>query len=296
MRAKLDLVILGHILNETIKFPDRTLGPLLGGPVSYFSVAASRLGARVGIVAKIGKDMPKELLQPIYQAKVDTRGLIRESVGTKNILSYDTNGRKTIQLITNSSPISLQDVPKKYRQAGIIYAGEALWDLSPKIMKALRHPRTKLAADLQPLFQSYREEYESLLQELVPCLDIVKASWEDCPILFRKRTLAPEEYACLLVQQGAKIGIITLAEKGSVVATIDNVFHIPTFTRRAIDVTGAGDVYSAGFLVHYHRYGDAKDAGFFASATASLVCERTGGVALGRMPTESEVMKRIRGG
>jgi len=292
--AKLDLVILGHIFNETIKFPDRTIGPVLGGPVSYFSVAAVRLDARVGIVAKIGKEMPMELLRPLYQAGVDTKGLVVEPTGTKNILVYHADSHKTIQLLAKSSPICLQDIPKEYRQAGIIYAGEALWDLSLEIMEALHRSETKLAADLQPLFEHRSEGYDNFLRELLPCLDIVKVSWEDCPILFAERTLTPEEYSRLLVEWGAKIGIITLAEKGSVVATMDNVFHIPPFTRRAINITGAGDVYGAGFLVYYQRYGDAKGAGLFASATASLVCERTGGVVVERMPTVSEVMQRMR--
>jgi sugar/nucleoside kinase (ribokinase family) len=52
-------------------------------------------------------------------------------------------------------------------------------------------------------------------------------------------------------------------------------------------------VYMAGFLVEYLRTNDVWESALFASATASIVIEGTGGVAAGRMPTTSEVEKRI---
>ncbi len=297
---KPDLVVLGHILNETIRFADgRTLGPVLGGPVSYFAVAAARLGAAVGIVAKIGEDMPKHLLQPIYQAAIDTRGLIVEPSGMNNVLIYHADGRKTLEFVTKASPLSLQDVPEEYREADIIYAGAVMWDPPLAVLRALYRPRTKLAVELGGYggahhdVKHYGRGYEGFLQELLPYAHIAKASREDCTTLFAGGNLAPEKYARLLVEWGAQLGIITLGEQGAVVATADDVFKIPPLSDRAIDTTGAGDVYSAGFLVHYHKYGDAKEAGLFASATAALVCERTGGVVLERMPSFSEVMERL---
>jgi ribokinase len=297
---KPDLVVLSKILNETIRFADgRTLGPVLGGPGSYATVAAARLGARVGIVAKIGQDMPKELLQPIFEAGVDTTGLIVEPVGFENLLIYDANGNKTLEFLTKPSPLALQDVPEAYRQADIIYCGSSLWEPPLAVVRALCRPGTKLAAELGGYggahhdIKHYGRGYDGFLCELLPYLHIAKASREDCTTLFIDSHLTPEEYARLLVEWGAQVGIITLGGDGAVVATADHTFSIPPFTKRAIDATGAGDVFSAGFLVHYHRHGDAQAAGVFASATAALICERTGGVVLERIPTLPEVEARI---
>jgi sugar/nucleoside kinase (ribokinase family) len=298
--VKPDLVVLGQVLNETIKFHDgRTLGPVLGGAGSYTSVAAARLGARVGLVAKIGQDTPKELLQPIFQSGADTTGLIVESVGYENVLIYDANGHKTLQFLTKPSSLSLQDVPEAYRQADIIYCGFVMWEPPLAVVRALGRPGTKLAADLGGYGGAHHDVrhhaggYDGFLRELLPYLHIAKASREDCTTLFTQGRLAPEEHARLLVEWGAQVSIITLGEEGAVVATADNDFRIPPFTQQAVDATGAGDVYSAGFLVHYHQHGDAREAGLFASAAAALVCERTGGVVLERMPSFSEVMERI---
>jgi sugar/nucleoside kinase (ribokinase family) len=297
---KPDLVVLSHILNETIRYVDgRTLGPVLGGPGSYTPVTAARLGARVGIVAKIGRDMPRELLQPIFEAGVDTAGLIIEPVGCVNVLIYHPDGHKTLEFVTKPSPLALQDVPEEYRQADIIYCGSGMWEPPLAVVRALCRPGTKLAADIGGYGGAHLDVrhhtggYDGFLRELLPYLHIAKASREDCKTLFIDSHLTPEESARLLVAWGAQVGIITLGGDGAVVATADHVFNIPPFTRKAIDATGAGDVFSAGFLVHYHKHGDARGAGVFASATAALVCERTGGVVLERIPTRPEVGARI---
>ena len=295
-----ELVIVSHILNETIRFADgRTLGPVLGGPGSYASVAAAQLGARVGLVAKIGQDVPRELLQPVLQAGVDTAGLIVEPAGHTNLLTYDARGRKTLQFLTKPSPLALQDVPDRYRGADFIYCGSGMWEPPLAVVRALSRPGTRLAADIGGYGGAHHEirhhsrGYNGFLRELLPSLHIAKASREDCTTLFAQGHLAAEEHARLLVAWGAQVGIVTLGEAGAVVATADEVFSIPALTRKAIDATGAGDVFSAGFLVHYRKHQNARDAGLFASAAAALVCERTGGATLERMPTSSVVMKRL---
>jgi fructokinase len=190
-------------------------------------------------------------------------------------------------------------VPEEYRQADIIYCGSAMWEPPLAVVRALCHPGTKLAADLGGYGGAHHDVrrstggYDGFLHELLPYLHIAKASREDCMTLFSESHLAPEEHAHLLVEWGTRVGIVTLGEEGAVVATADNVFKIPPLTRNAVDATGAGDVYSAGFLVHYREHGDAQEAGLFASATAALVCERTGGVVLDRMPSLSDVQARI---
>jgi len=297
---KPDLVILGQILNETIKFADgRTLGPVLGGTLSYCSVAAARLGARVGIVAKIGRNTPRELLQPIFESGVDTAGLIVESAGYEDILFYHVDGHKTLDFVSKPSPLALQDVPEAYRQADLIYCGSAMWEPPLAVVRALCRPGVRLAADLGGYGGAHHDirhntgGYDGYLRELLPYLHIAKASREDCTTLFSQTDLTPEEYARLLVAWGTQVGIVTRGEEGAIVATPEAVYHIPSFTQKAIDATGAGDVFSAGFLVHYQKHGDARAAGLFASATAALICERTGGVVLNRMPLEAEVEARL---
>ena len=51
-----EIIVVGHILNEKIVFPDRVIAPVLGSPAAYSSVCLASLGVKVGVVSKIGSE------------------------------------------------------------------------------------------------------------------------------------------------------------------------------------------------------------------------------------------------
>ncbi len=59
---------------------------------------------------------------------------------------------------------------------------------------------------------------------------------------------------------------------------------------RVVDLTGAGDSFAAGFLIHYSETGDLLKAARFGNATASLAIESEGAET---MPTRAEVEARV---
>ena len=86
----------------------------------------------------------------------------------------------------------------------------------------------------------------------------------------------PEASAKRLVEIGAYVGIVTLAERGSVVYDGHDLHRIPAFNTFAKDPTGAGDVYIGAFITRYLRGGGIRDSALFASAAASVKVEHTG--------------------
>jgi len=50
----------------------------------------------------------------------------------------------------------------------------------------------------------------------------------------------------------------------------------------------------AGFLAEYLRTENVEKSALFASATASLVIEDSGGVSVKRMPDRAKVLQRIK--
>ena len=94
-----DLVAMGHIVREHIIFPDRKTEEVLGSPAAYSSVTIARLGGRVGLVSRIGNDMPPHLLRPFREAGVDLTGLIVAAgePTTATRLIYDQKGDKKIE-------------------------------------------------------------------------------------------------------------------------------------------------------------------------------------------------------
>src|SRR5450759_4321911 len=91
-----DLVVIGHILQEVIRFPDREIGPVLGGPAAYASVASSRLGTDTGIVTFAAVPTPDFLVGPLRDSGVRLDGMRPSAVTRQTVLAYDELGNKTI--------------------------------------------------------------------------------------------------------------------------------------------------------------------------------------------------------
>ena len=300
--SQMELVVISHIVNETIKFPDRTVEKVLGSPTAYSSVIASKLGIKTGMVTKIGKDMPKDLLQPIYEVGVGTQGIkVEGENSTFSLLIYDEVGNKTLLYPKKASPIFFGDIPEDYLNAKMFYICPMDYEVSVETIETLSKVEGMLAADLGGYGGAHscthpdREEQKTHaeLKKIVKHFQIVKASSEDSEYFFGRKE-DKEKIATIFVEWGAKVGIVTLGEKGAIVATKEKTFVVPVFPTNAVDCTGAGDAYMAGFLAEYIRTGDAWRSGLFASATASLVIEATGGVVVSRMPTRAQVLERIK--
>jgi fructose-1-phosphate kinase PfkB-like protein len=63
---------------------------------------------------------------------------------------------------------------------------------------------------------------------------------------------------------------------------------------RSLYPTGAGDVYSAAFLIKYFETGEPMLSGYFASAAASLLVEKGVGGITDRGVVEERMGKLVR--
>jgi sugar/nucleoside kinase (ribokinase family) len=75
---------------------------------------------------------------------------------------------------------------------------------------------------------------------------------------------------------GARVPIITLAERGSLLLDGKRLHRIPAYPTEAVDPTGAGDVYGGSFITEFQRCGELVEAALFASAAASIMVEQVG--------------------
>lgn len=297
-----EIVALGHIVNETIRFPDRVIAPVLGSPVAYSMVCAARLGARVGIVTHIGSDFPEELLTPFHQAGVDLTGVMREGgSSTCSELIYDESGEKVILYPSRAPLVAFEDIPPAYHSARLFYVCTMDWDVPLQTIRRLKDLGGVRAADLggyggahvapgrEPIWKSDPET----IRELIGCFHIVKASDEDC----RKMTGDPEIDTKALAREfldcGAEAAVITMGPQGAWVASREEEHYIPPLPGNPVDQTGGGDTYMAGFLVGYLRTGSLREAGFLGAVTALIVIEGTGGVRAERMPTWAMAQERL---
>jgi sugar/nucleoside kinase (ribokinase family) len=299
-----ELFSIGHLLVETLKYPERSIGPVLGGPVSYSAITASALGMKSGVVTKVGSDILQVLIKadffrPYFDHSVDTGGIIvdgTDSLWLEN--AYDRLGNKVLTISKKPPSILFKDIPKEYLSAKGVHVSPIADEVPIETTEALHGLDAVLSVDLGGYLGGYfstgtTEERLEFTKHIVKHFDVVKASLEDIRNL-RTKGASIEDCAHLFLNWGAKVSIITLGEKGSFVMTEQTQESIPAFPVEQVSekgAVGAGDAYSGSFLVEYVRTKDAVNSAWFASAAASYLCGGRGMES--HFATSKEVYEKI---
>ena len=88
----------------------------------------------------------------------------------------------------------------------------------------------------------------------------------------------PEEaLARLVAETRAALVAVTLGAAGAIAATAAGTFRAPGYAVAAVDTTGAGDVFHAGFIYGLLRDWSLERTLAFANAAAALKCAKLGG-------------------
>jgi sulfofructose kinase len=87
--------------------------------------------------------------------------------------------------------------------------------------------------------------------------------------------------------------VVTLGDRGAAVLDGDRFLTVPGFRVAAVDTTGAGDHFRAGFMHGVIQGWPIADILRFANATAAVSCTRRGAIA--SAPTLDEVQRLLRG-
>lgn len=103
-------------------------------------------------------------------------------------------------------------------------------------------------------------------------VDIVFAN-EDEAIAFTEKD--PED-AAAEISKICEIAVVKLGKKGSIVQQGSSVYEIEPVVVKAVDTTGAGDLYAAGFLYGLIKDLSLKESGNIASIIAAKVIEDFG--------------------
>lgn len=85
--------------------------------------------------------------------------------------------------------------------------------------------------------------------------------------------------------------VVTRGAQGAVALGGDDLIDVPGFQVDAVDTTGAGDVFRAGFIAALLESAPLKDVLRFANAAAAISCTRRG--AMASVPTRAEVERRL---
>ena len=235
-----------------------------GGSVANSIVGLSQLGNDVGFIGKVNADdlgqkyeegLTKEKVQYFYNKK---REIL--PTGTCLILITPDAERTMVTYLGIAGKINENDIDEKaIKESEMIFLEGYLWDKGePKsaFNKAMSFSRTK-AMSLSDQFcvERHKNDFLDLVSNK---LDIIFANEQEIKSLIDAKDF---EDVVEFGKQIRKILIITRGEKGSVAIKNKEVIECKSKTDlKIVDLTGAGDLFAAGFLHGFINNISTKEA------------------------------------
>ena len=213
---------------------------------------------------------------------VDTHGakVVSSTGGFK--LIYDAFGNRTLDVLGVSEDIYFEDIPVEFLESEIILFGPILGEVNLDLIRSVKsHSKAEIFLDPQGMIREIGSNMRikeigdvNETKSICELVDIIKPNEHESFMMADNEN--PFTVSRLLVEWGAKLSIVTLAEKGSIITREHGQVRIHSYKTVAKDSTGAGDTYAGAFITKYLQGGDIYHCGLFASAAASIKVENTG--------------------
>jgi len=226
-----------------------------GGSVANSIVGISQLGNKVGFIGKISDDefgrkyeegLIKENVEYFYSKKKE-----KLPTGICLILVTPDSERTMCTFLGIAGRINEKDINiDAIKKSEIIFLEGYLWDEGgPKkaFDKAINNAN-KVAMSLSDLFcvDRHKPHFLNLVKNK---LDIIFANEQEIGSLIETKDI---DEVIKFSKQLNKLVIVTRGEKGAVAINGDEVFESAIQKNlKIIDLTGAGDLFAAGFLNGY---------------------------------------------
>jgi len=251
-----------------------------GGSSANTLYGAALLGSSVVFCGKVGKDANGDMYERRMSGSGVRTRLARSEGITGHAITFITpDGERTFAtylgaaLHLEKADIFLEDL----RDSKILHIeGYQLEDkhLREVLVHAIRFAKehdTAISLDLGDpgIVIRNRPTIKEIIREYA---DIVFANEEEAKALIG---LEPSEALDSMAKLG-KIAVVKIGEYGSYVKRGDTRYKIPAHEARAVDTTGAGDMFAAGFLYGICSSYNLRICGYIGSYFAAKVVEKIG--------------------
>jgi len=274
---------------ETVRASQLTLGP--GGKGLNQAIAASRLGARVHMLGRIGEDrfadVPEATLREAGVDASHVRRVAGQHTGTALIVVDAQSGENTIAVAAGAnrelSPEDVRDGIAAFRASGVLMVQlELPLETVEAALDLARENALVTLLDPAPVLE--------LSDTFLRKVDVLTPNESEAERLTGIHVRDPETAAEAGAQLRERTGgdvLITLGEAGCVWVWPTGFEHVPTPRVDAIDTTAAGDAFNAGLAVGLARGESIARALRLAVRAGAAATLRRGAAAA--MPTPEQL-------
>ena len=247
----MDYLVIGHIcLDVTAE------GLQVGGTAAYSAATATTLGCRTAVVTSADRAwtdvLPEAAIEVVPAAQTTT---------FEN--TYTAAGRSQ-KLHAVAEKLLPDHVPAAWRRSRIVHVAPVADEVDPAVMTLF--PNSLLGLTPQGWLRTWDKEGHvrarlwAAAAEYLPLATAVFISDEDLP----------EPQLLAAYRRHSNVLVMTQGAAGSIVYLGDESRSVPAPRVRAVDTTGAGDIYATAFLVRLEQTaGNAWEAARFANELAA---------------------------
>lgn len=263
-------------------------GKALGGAPANFAYHAKRLGEDGWAVSAIGNDaLGREIMEIVMEK------------GLRNLISVTSRPTGTVQVsldakgvpsYTIMEDVAWDNIPFTPQMAALASRADAvcfgsLVQRGNSRDSVLRFLRAMRPEALRVFDINLRQHYYSneVIDESLQLSDILKINDEEIRIVAELFGLGGDDTAAcraLIERYGLKLVILTRGADGSEVITADEAIPQAVGQVEVVDTVGAGDSFTAAFVVAYLRGDSLADAQRLANETAAYVCSCKGAMPI----------------
>lgn len=253
----------------------------LGGSCANTMVMMSQLGARTAYGGKIGLDeLGAEYEKQLIESGVDSFLAKGEGMTGSTIILVNPDAERTMNTHLGMCQKFAQDdlSRREIEQSRYLYVEGYLWDTpiqQKSVLAALeiaKNAGVTIALTLSDSFcvERHKPQFQRLIDEYV---ELLFCNEQEAGFLTGETT--PERQLESLARSVDHV-VLTMGKSGSLIFQKQRTIRIDAFTITAIDTTGAGDSYAAGYLFGITHGFDTEKAGRLAAYCAATIVGQDG--------------------
>lgn len=276
---------------ETVLGSGYALGP--GGKGSNQAVAAARAGAATIFITKLGRDGFAAMGRELWQAAGIESHVVESEMptGSAGIFIDEPTGQNAI-LVCPAAAGTLSPSDVEGARAAIEGASVFVTQLEQPLDAARRGLEIARAAGLVTVLNPapaapLDDALLALCDWIIPN-EGEAAALTGLPVMDVASARAAAE---ALIARGAGGAVVTLGDRGAVLLGPAGIATIPAIAPgKAVDTTGAGDVFTGAFAARLAEGAAPEAAARFASTAAGIAVTRPGAAASAPSRAETEAL------
>lgn len=248
-----------------------------GGSVANTIRTLAGLGGQGGYLGKVGKDELGKLFKDDFERKGIHTHLELSETDTGRVMSLVSPDSERTMATYLGAAAELQPADFKseiFEDYTYIYIEGYLvfnHELVETAVKKAKEAGLKVAIDLAS-FNVVEANLEFLKEIIRSGVDIVFANEEEAKSFTGKEPLE----ALHEISELCDIAVVKIGKEGSLIKQNDTVYQIGTIPAKAVDTTGAGDSYAAGFFYGLCQGYKLETCGKIAAMISGKVVEVMG--------------------